>query len=125
MLDSLFITKIPLIDTATVPATEQHPLLQYYKSRVGLSDQEVKYLKTFMYPTFSLVGIYQGRGSGFESDYTTNQAAYSSDYYNSVKPTRGNYLFGVGITWNLTSILRVNKQVATQRFTSEGLQAGV
>ena len=39
-----------------------------------------------------------------------------------VNPTVGNYLFGIGLTWNLTDPLRVSKQVAAQISISKGLQ---
>ncbi|WP_233219268.1 TolC family protein [Adhaeribacter arboris] len=37
-------------------------------------------------------------------------------------PTRGNYLVGVGMVWNLISSLRVQQQVQSQQFTSQALQ---
>jgi outer membrane protein TolC len=33
-----------------------------------------------------------------------------------------NYLFGVGVVWNLTNPIRVHDQVAAQEWTSKGLQ---
>lgn len=119
-LDSLFVTKIPNNIEVTPQGTlDDHPLLKYYRNRIGVSDEEAKYLKTFAYPTFSLWGVYQGRGSGFNAAYGTDQSAYTSSYGSGVDPTRYNYLFGVGVTWNLTNPFRVHYQVKSQKYTSE------
>ncbi|MGZ3767860.1 MAG: TolC family protein, partial [Mucilaginibacter sp.] len=36
-----------------------------------------------------------------------------------VDPTRFNYLFGVGMIWNMTNPFRIHYQVKSQKFTSE------
>lgn len=124
LLDTLFLTRIPSsIDTATQIKEGEHPLLKYYLSRVDLSNARIKYFNTFKYPTFSTFGILQGRGSGFNYNYNSlNQYAYSKDYFQGVRPTRANYLIGVGVTWNLSNYPRVNQQMLAQKFTSEGLK---
>ena len=123
-LDSLFVTTVPkVIDPQSALKLEQHPLLQYYQNRIAYSDALAKYYKTFNYPTFSVFGIMQGRGSGFSSGYGTgNLNDYTSNYGSGVNPTRGNYLLGVGLIWNLTSPLRVKQQVEAQRYNSAGLK---
>lgn len=123
-LDTLFLTRIPSsIDTATQFKAEDHPLLRYYLSRVDLSNARVKYFNTFKYPTFTAFGVIQGRGSGFNYNYNAlNHDAYSKDYFEGVKPTRTNYLIGVGVTWNISSYLRVNQQTLAEKFTTEGLK---
>jgi outer membrane protein TolC len=123
-LDSMFVTTIPkVIDPQSAIKLEQHPLLQYYQNRIDYSDALVKYYKTFNYPTFSVFGIMQGRGSGFGSSYGAgNLNDYTSSYGSGVNPTRGNYLFGVGLIWNLTSPFRVKQQVDAQRYNSLGLK---
>lgn len=118
-LDSAFITKTPnnLMAQSATSITD-HPALRFYQNRIGVSDEQAKYLKTFAYPTFSMFGVYQGRGSGFNSDYGTDQSSYSSSYGAGANPTRYNYLFGVGMVWNFTSVFRTHYQVQSQRFTS-------
>ncbi|HSU50353.1 MAG TPA: TolC family protein, partial [Segetibacter sp.] len=97
--------------------------LKYYLSRVDLSNARVKYFNTFKYPTFTTFGIIQGRGSGFNYNYNAlNHEAFTKDYFQGIKPTRANYLVGVGVTWNLTGYLRVAQQVQAQKYTTEGLQ---
>lgn len=122
-LDSLFVTQIPadIIDQKT-PELKNHPVLDYYKSRIAVSDEQAKYYRTFNYPAFSFVGVFQTRGSGFTAAYTQNQTAYTQNYFDGVNPVRANYLFGIGVTWNITQPLRISQQVKAQRLTSQGLK---
>jgi outer membrane protein TolC len=118
-LDSVFVTKAPRsADQQAAISIQNHPLLKYYENRIGVSDEQTKYYKTFAYPTFSLFGVMQGRGSGFKPDYATNQNDYTHSYGAGVDPTRYNYLFGVGMVWNLTNPLRIKYQVQSQKYTS-------
>ena len=119
VLDSVFVTKAPNNpDPAAQVGLADHPALKFYQNRINVSDEEAKYLNTFSYPTFSLFGVFQGKGSGFNSGYFTNLNDFSSSYGAGTDPTRYNYLFGVGVTWNLTNILRSRYQVKSQKFTS-------
>lgn len=123
LLDSTFVTKAPAnSDPQTTMNLENHPLLRFYQNRVAVSDEQAKYLNTFSYPTFTLFGVYQGRGSGFNAGYGSNQSDYSSSYGSGADPTRFNYLFGVGVTWNITNPFRVHFAVRSQRFTSAQYQ---
>jgi outer membrane protein TolC len=124
ILDSVFIIKVPsaVIDTVTFQQ-EEHPLLQYYQSRINISNEQLKYYHTLNYPTFSLFGTLQDRGSGFNSNYsTTSPDAYTTGYWQGVNPSRGNYLLGIGVVWDLTTPLRVHQQEVAQKFTSRALQ---
>ncbi|HXB94930.1 MAG TPA: TolC family protein, partial [Puia sp.] len=123
VLDSLFVTRIPasLTNAPAQPLTE-HPVLKFFRQRINVSNQEIKYLRTFNYPTFSLIGVLQDRGSGFPAGYGQNTDGYSGNYFNGVSFDRGNYLLGVGFVWNLTNPLRVHQQVVSQQYTSQGLQ---
>jgi outer membrane protein len=65
----------------------------------------------------------QSRGSGFGEKYSTlNPNDYSKSYWSGIKPTNSNYLIGVGVTWNLTSLMRIHQQVISQEWTSKGLE---
>ncbi|RDC62194.1 TolC family protein [Adhaeribacter pallidiroseus] len=122
-LDSTFITKIPVALTAnaTLPS-DNHPVLTFYRRRVQVSQEREKYFRTLQYPTLSFFSVLQGRGSGFGYDYNEgNTQAYSKSYREGVVPSRGNYLVGVGLVWNLTSSLRVQQQVQAQQYTSRAL----
>ena len=125
VVDTFFVTRLPasIPDSGTGKVTPSHPSLQYYKSRILLSDQLAKYDKTLSYPTFSLVGIYQAHGSGFGSGYgLANVGDYSHNFYDGVRPDQANYLFGLGVTWNFTQVSRIARQVSAQRSVSKGLQ---
>jgi len=125
LLDSTFVSKVPIniYQASQVNATD-HPVLQYYGNLIKQSDEQAKYLSTFSYPTFTLFGLYQGRGSGFKAGYSTNQSDYNFDssYGAGADPTRYNYLLGVGVTWNLTNPFRVHYQVQAQKYTSKEYQ---
>ncbi len=123
-LDTASINHVPqaILLADTNANFSQHPLLKYYQNRVDVSNEQTNYFKRLAYPTFSLIGTFQGRGSGFTSNYGADQTAYSSGYGDGINPTRANYLVGVGLTWNLTTILRNSPQVKAQRYTTYGLQ---
>jgi adhesin transport system outer membrane protein len=119
LLDSAFVTKAPAnADPQSALNPDDHPLLKYYRNRIGVSDEQAKYYKTFSYPTLSLFGVYQGRGSGFGSSYLADPT-YTGSYGAGADPTRFNYLFGIGMIWNITNPFRVHYQVKSQKFTSE------
>jgi outer membrane protein TolC len=123
-LDTVFINRIPASLYDSIPNNEaQHPVLKFYQSRIDVSRQQEKYFDRFKYPVFSLVGVLQSRGSGFDPSYSqVFPDAYTHSYWNGVKPTNSNYLFGVGVVWNLTNPIRVRQQVLAQEWTSKGLQ---
>jgi outer membrane protein TolC len=118
-LDSSFVVKPPAdADPATSKTLQQHPLLQFYENRIKQSDEVANYLKTFAYPTVSLFGTFQGRGTGFSPGFETNPNDYTGDYGTGAKPAVYNYLLGVGVTWNFTNVFRTRYQVESQKFTS-------
>lgn len=124
LLDSFFISQIPkgLYDSV-MAKQEDHPILKYYKSRVSLSDEKSRYFHTLNFPVFTFFSIFQGRGSGFDYTYGSQGLYnYSHGYLDGINPTRSNYLLGIGVSWNLTMPLRIQHQVAAQRYISKGLQ---
>ena len=124
VLDTLFIARIPAaLTTPSSLAIDSHPILKFYHDRIGLSNSLESYYRRFNYPTFTMFGILQGRGSGFDYDYgQQNTNGYTHNYWQGIGIQRSNYLLGIGVVWNLTSPLRVHQQVLSQKFTSEGLQ---
>lgn len=121
-LDTLFITRIPGNVMATDSISAQHPTLQFYNNRLRVSQEQEQYIRTLKYPNFSLFSVFQTRASGFSHLYASDQTQYTHNYFDGIKPTRSNYLFGVGVTWNLTNILRAGQQQIAQHHTSEGLR---
>ena len=123
LLDSTFVTKVPAnTDPQSGINLENHPILRFYQNRIAVSNELAKYLNTFSYPTFTLFGVYQGKGSGFNAAYGSNQNDYNSSYGSGADPTRFNYLFGVGVVWDITNPFRVHYQVRSQKFTSAQYQ---
>lgn len=124
LLDTVFIARIPA--SLYVPIAnngEQHPILKYYRSRIDVSLEQEKYFDRFKYPVFSLMGVLQSRGSGFDANYSqVYPDAFTHSYWDGVKPSNSNYLLGVGVVWNLTNPIRVHQKVAAQEWTSKGLQ---
>ena len=122
-LDTTLVHRIPasILNSAALDSAK-HPLLRYYQSRVELSNQQLKYYRKSFYPTFSMFGIIQGRGSGFSHLYTQDQTQFNHSYPAGATPTRANYLVGIGMNWNLTTVLRGTPQVKAQKLITQGLQ---
>ena len=122
--DTTLVARVP---KAMLTGTNQsdslnNPIRQFYKSRIELSNNQLDLYRKEYYPTFSLFGVYQARASGFNSDYAVDQNSFTTNYLDGIDPTRQNYLVGVGMTWNLTTIARSSKKVSAQKLISQGLQ---
>jgi outer membrane protein TolC len=124
VVDTNFIQNIPKVLTNAQSATDsslQHPTRQLFESRVLRSKEQEKMFQKEAYPTLTLFGVFQTRASGFRPNYALDQTAFTHNYFTGVIPTRQNYLFGVGMVWNLTNILRTSKKVNAQKLNTEGL----
>jgi outer membrane protein TolC len=121
ILDSFFINRIPKLSEDSV-VFEKHPLLQFYRSRINVSDVQSKFIRKSAYPVFAMVGVFQGRGSGFNSAYLFDPLDFTKNYWSGTTPTRVNYLLGVGLTWNIIQPFRISQQVKSQNLISKGLQ---
>jgi outer membrane protein TolC len=122
MADTVFITRIPAILQPPVKDPATHPILEWYRKRIEVSDARTKYLRKLSLPVFSLFSVFQTRGSGFGANYAQDQTAFNQNYLKGIEPARSNYLVGIGVTWNLTNPLRVSQQVASQNFISAALR---
>ncbi|UBM59398.1 TolC family protein [Marinilongibacter aquaticus] len=123
-LDTTFIAEIPAaaVITSEVQSDSTNPILSFYLSRIAVSVNQFTLFKKEYLPTFSLWGIYQNRGSGFNSNYSTDQSSFTQNYWKGIKPVRQNYLFGVGVTWNLTTMARSSRKAAAQKWITQGLE---
>lgn len=121
-LDTTSISRIPVDMLNDTTVKSSHPILKYYQNRIDVSKEQQDYYRRLYYPSFSLFGVIQGRGSGFKSDYGLNQNAYTSNYADGINPVRGNYLIGIGMSWNLASLLKNAPQVKAQHYITEGLK---
>lgn len=120
--DTTLVSRVPKAIITTETANDSlNPIRRFYQSRINYSNQQVSLYRKEYWPTFSLFGVLQTRGSGFNADYASNQQSFTRNYWDGVEPTRQNYLLGVGVTWNLTTILRSSKKVSAQKLVTEGL----
>ena len=123
-LDSAFVSRLPRsVMESAVPKEGAHPILNYYKSRIAVAGEQGRLYKRQYYPSLSMFGIIQDRASGFSAAYTQDQTAFTQDYVTGISPTRANYLFGIGLNWNLTTIARNGAQVRSQKYITEALQS--
>ena len=120
VLDSTFVVRNPnMPNPVAAIKQEDHPVLQYYKDRIQVSDEQARYQKTFALPTFSLIGTFQGRGSGFTLAPAINTpVAHNGSYVDALNPTRFNYIIGIATSWNFTSLFRTKYQVQSQKYIS-------
>jgi outer membrane protein TolC len=121
-VDTASITRIPSQFGPDTLQQNTHPLLSYYRQRVRVSTEQASLYRKSIFPTFSFFGVMQGRGSGFGPAYSLDQNAYTQSYTEGVNPVRGNYLLGIGLTWNLSTIARNRPRVRAQEYISKGLQ---
>jgi len=120
--DTTLVARVPKAIITTETANDSlNPIRRFYQSRINYSNQQVSLYRKEYWPTFSLFGVLQTRGSGFNADYASNQQSFTRNYWDGVEPTRQNYLLGLGVTWNLTTILRSSKKVSAQKLVTEGL----
>ncbi len=122
-LDSTFISRIPdSLYEVENPPTQSHPVLDFHQSRIKVSERQEAFYKRTYLPSFSMVGIIQTRASGFSANYALDQTAFTPNYLDGITPSRSNYLIGIGMTWNLTNIVRNGLLVRSQQWISKGLQ---
>lgn len=122
-LDTMFHHKIP---SSTYPHDRfdltKHPSIVFQKAKIDKSNDEIKLIRSQALPNFSFFGVLQGRGSGFEYNYVQYNAAYSKSYLDGVGIQRGNYLLGLSLNWNLTSLYRNRSSLKSQQFLTQSLQ---
>lgn len=94
---------------AVQPDTASHPLLQYYKALHQNSLDKEALLKKLYMPKVSLQAAIWGRGSSV-SAYDEFRALYKGIGFE-----RGNYLVGVGITYDVFDNKRKKLQLKTQQ----------
>lgn len=120
-LDTTFASTVPTELNTNITIT-QNPQVKFFQSRINQSDVETEYLKKSILPGLNLFGIFQTRGSGFDYAYTptTTDGKYTGDYFQGIKPTRSNYVAGISIAWNITSLAKIKQLVRSQQFITAG-----
>jgi len=122
-LDSSFVFRSPRPNARDSVTVNSHPVLNFYQSRVQQSLQQVRLSRKSYFPSLNLIGIFQTRGSGFASQYTQDQTAFTHSYSDGITPTRSNYVAGLGLVWNLTTIVRTNAMVKSLDYQNMAVQA--
>lgn len=121
-LDSTYINQLPArLPGQPLNDVSKNPQLTFLSARVKSSELTANYLSKISLPRVSFFGVLQERGSGFGTNYANNLTDFSHDYLNGVGPTRGNYLLGIGISWDLSNLGRIASRVKSQHFFSDGL----
>ncbi len=109
--------ELTLIDEPTAylfPAdTANHPIINYYKSVYQNSLQRENLVKKSYNPKISLQAAAWARGSSVdaEGNYNDLGSGYGFD--------RGNYLVGIGISYNLFDLRRKQLKLRTQRASTD------
>jgi outer membrane protein TolC len=115
-LDTTYFIAIPA-EVKTNSSITQNPQVKFFQSRINQSDVATAYLKRSILPGVNLFGVFQTRGSGFDYSYSpATNPKYSHDYFEGIKPTRSNYVAGLSIAWNITSLAKIKQQVKAQQF---------
>jgi len=122
-LDTIYINQLPArLPRQPVIDVSNNPELKFLAARVKSSDLSATFISKTSLPKISLFGTLQDRGSGFGTSYNpTDPGSYNQGYFNGVAPLRGNYLIGVGISWNLSNMGRVSSRLKSQRYYADGL----
>lgn len=122
-LDSIYVNQIPArLPAQPVDDISNHPELKFLSARVKTSDLSASFISKTSLPKVSLFGVLQDRGSGYGSGYNPNDpSSFSQSYLNGIAPARGNYLIGVGVTWNLSDLGRAASRAKSQHYVSDGL----
>ncbi len=111
-------------------SSSDHPVLQQYKQEASFFEHRSKSITRASLPSVKLLGGYALRGSGIQTQTVSNQ--WKDGFSNSVD----NYLVGLGITWNFSSLFTnqhkkqaLNKQAesADKKYSAyeQALQANI
>ena len=76
-----------------------HPYIQAYNARIKYAETEVDLVRKEVYPSIGLIAGAGIKGSGIHPDGTGNKSL-TAPWENA----SGNYLGGIGVTWNFSSL---------------------
>lgn len=117
-LDTNFFSRVPGTYSTSFALTD-NPQIKFYEQRIQQSNALEQYIRRSVNPGLNLFGTFQGRGSGFDYNYTPDFTdRYTKSYLDGIKPERYNYLLGIGISWNLMSPFKVKQQAKSQSYIS-------
>jgi adhesin transport system outer membrane protein len=96
-----------------LPDTANHPLINFYRSVYQNSLQREDLVKKLYNPKISLEAATWGRGSSVEANGQFNSLSTGYGFQ------RGNYLVGIGVSYNLFDLRRRQLKLSTQKATTD------
>lgn len=96
------------------PLTEHHPLIQYYDAIFEDNLAQQNLIKKSYVPHVFLLASTWFRGSSI-----TSTDVYDANPLSGLIYSRGNYLLGAGITYDLMSAKKMNYKLDVQKFRTE------
>ena len=123
-LDSTYSQSIPKDLFLDAPRDiSLHPTLKYYQGILEVQNQNIRFLKKTALPVFTVFDVFQSKASGFDYNYgDANPNAFTQNYFKGISPSVSNYLIGLGVTWNVTGLVRIHRQVLEQNYYLESLK---
>jgi outer membrane protein TolC len=100
------------------PDVAQNPLLKVYNSQIDVLRARSVAIKKSYYPSIVLNASAWARGSGVGN----SNDKYSSNIADGIGYQVGNYLLGIGVSWNLTRIYNIRHQVSAELQRAEQFQ---
>ncbi|MFY7827206.1 MAG: TolC family protein [Flectobacillus sp.] len=121
--DAKLVTSQPFALTVTPNENlNNHPILQYFASRVNASLLRINSVQKAYLPTIMARGAVWGKGSGIED----HLGADGNYVYNQSLSGLGfrayNYLLGLTTVWNVADIFRIKKEVSAQNSLTQAFQ---
>ncbi|MBA4852413.1 TolC family protein [Emticicia sp. BO119] len=111
-----FYQRLPILHKV-YPDITQNPVLKVLNSQIDFIRSNAVAIKKSYYPSILLNASMWGRGSGVNNAPDT----YSSNILNGIGYKVGNYLLGIGVSWNLTRIYRIRHQASAELQRAEQL----
>lgn len=112
-----FYQQLPTL-LSNYPDISQNPLLKVYNSQIDVIKSRSVAIKKSYYPSIIVNASVWARGSGVNN----SSDSYSSKLFDGIGYQVGNYLLGVGVSWNLTRIYSIRHQVSAEQQRAEQFQ---
>ncbi|MGL5682355.1 MAG: TolC family protein [Marinifilaceae bacterium] len=114
-------SQMPLFRLTDSAISPQHPALVTQNKLIDISNVQNKLVTSAALPKLNFVASAAGRASGFEYNYAQDNSNLSHNYANSVGIQRGNYLLGVNLSWNITSLVKSRSQSSARHNITQSL----
>lgn len=112
-----FYQRLPTL-LSEYPDVAQNPVLKVFNSQIDLIRARSVAIKKSYYPSIILNASAWARGSGVSNA----NDSYSSKLADGIGYQVGNYLLGIGVSWNLSPIYRIRHQVSAEQQRADQFQ---